>query len=318
MNDYTPFVGIDVSKNTLDVRLWHRVQGRLSKTTCQTTNDHPGHNQLSQWLHEHGAAIETSVLCLEATGRYHDALLEQMTLLGWICALEKTTILQKVKPDHHRKDDSFDADLLAEYAYRYSDKLSLFKASDPLIEQIRLLYGQRRRLVTQRAAVKQLQSEQGYNRTRRANQAEVFAHKLWKQQCAFYDGQIKALEAQMQTLVNSDEDLRHRYEQVKSIEGIGRQTALKWLCLFYGESHLDARRIASRFGFAPHGERSGTSRLRGGRSTGHGNAEMRKLLTMCARSAGSSEKCNRRLPIVMTEPSKTGVTFITSRSAALR
>lgn len=294
MQHYTHYVGIDVSKHTLDVMLWHRQQHTLSKTVCQTSNEAAGHAQLIQWLHEHGAPIETTVLCLEATGRYDDVLLEHLTLWGWICAVEKTTVLQKVKPEHHRKDDSFDADLLAEYAYRYSDKLSLYQATDPVIEQIRLLYGERRRLVTHRAAVKQLQSEQGYNRTGKANQAEAFAHKLWKQQCAFYDGQIEALEGHMQTLVDSDERLRHRYEQVKSIDGIGAMTALKWLCLFYGQPHLDARRIASRFGFAPHGDRSGTSRNRSCRSTGHGNAEIRKLFTMCARSAGAHHAKYRR------------------------
>lgn len=294
MNDYTHFVGIDVSKVTLDVMLWYRHQGALRKTALHTTNDTPGHQRLSQWLLEQGAPLETSVLCLEATGRYDDVLLENLTLWGWICALEKTTVLQKVKPDHHRKDDPYDAELLAEYAYRYQDKLTLYQAIDPVIEQIRLLYGERRRLVTHRATVKQLQAEQGYNRTGRSNQAEAFAHKLWKAQCTFYDGQIKALEAELQTLIDADQDIRHRYEQVKSIAGIGATTAMKWLCLFYGQQQLHARRIASRFGFAPHGDRSGTSRNRKSRSTGHGHSEMRKLMTLCARSAGEHHEKYRR------------------------
>ncbi len=291
---YTHFVGIDVSKATLDVMLWHSEQDTLVKAACQTSNDHTGHTALIQWLSEQGAPSQTTVLCLEATGRYDDALLEHLTLCGWICALEKTTALHKVKPEHHRKDDRFDADLLAEYAYRYSDKLSLYQAPDPTIEQIRLLYGERRRLVTQRAAVKQLQAEQGYNRAGRPSQAEAFAERLWSEQRAFYDRQIEALEAQMDALVNSDEGLRHRYEQLKGIAGIGAKTALKWLCLFYGQQHLDARRIASRFGFAPHQERSGTSRHRPARSSGHGASEVRKLLTLCARSAGRHHAKYRR------------------------
>jgi len=152
---------------------------------------------------DHRAPIETTVI--EHTGRYDDALLEHLTLGGWICALEKTTVLQKVKPEHHRKDDAFDAGLLAEYAYRYSDKLLLYQACDPVIEQIRLLYGERRRLVTHRATVKQLQREQGYNRAGRPSQAEAFAQKLWSKQRAFYDGQIKALDQKIDDLVASDD-----------------------------------------------------------------------------------------------------------------
>ena len=56
--------------------------------------------------------------------------------------------------------------------------------------------------------------------------------------------------------------------------------------LFYGEERLEAREIASRFGFAPHPERSGTSRQTAARSSGHGKSEVRKVLTLCARSAG--------------------------------
>jgi transposase len=300
MNPYTHSVGIDVSKATLDVRLWpvelnptsNPMVNPTSKKRLHTSNDAAGHRQLIQWLDQWQAPRASTVICLEHTGRYDDVLLEHLTLSGWICAVEKTTVLEKVRPEHHRKDDPFDADLLAEYGYRYADKLHLYQAPDPVIEQIRLLYGERRRLVTQRAAVKQLQAEQGYNRAGRPSQAEQFAQKLWHQQRTFYDKQIKALEQQMQKLVRSDRALHRRYEQLKGIDGIGPQASL--LCLFYGQVHLNARRIASRFGFAPHSSRSGTSRDRGSHSTGHGKKEVRKILTMCARSAGTHHEKYRQ------------------------
>lgn len=89
MDDYTHFVGIDVAKNTLDVMLWHCAHGTLFKTACQTRNDPSGHEHLVAWLNEHEAPIETTVLCLEHTGRYDDALLEHLTLRGVdLCAGE--------------------------------------------------------------------------------------------------------------------------------------------------------------------------------------------------------------------------------------
>ncbi len=294
MQRYSHYVGIDVSKHTLDVMLWHVEDNTPIKKALQTSNDASGHRQLIHWLDEHQAPRETTVLCLEHTGRYNEVLLEHLTLAGWISSVEKTTVLQKVQPEHHRKDDPYDADLLAEYAYRYSDKLHLYQAPDPAIEQIWLLYRERRRLVTQRAAVKQLRSEQGYNRPGPPSQAEAIVVQLWKAQLTLYDEQIQALEQQMEALVDSDQTLRDRYGQLKGIDGIGEKTALLWLCLFYGQQHLDARRIAARFGFAPHGSTSGTSRNRTAHSTGHGNSEVRKMLTMCARSAGAHHEKYRR------------------------
>lgn len=76
---------------------------------------------------------------------------------------------------------------------------------------------------------------------------------------------------------------------MKSLPGFGPVASLLWTMLFYGEARLNAREIASRFGFAPHAAHSGTSQHRLGRSSGHGNSEVRKVLTLCARSAGTHD-----------------------------
>lgn len=272
---YQHFVGIDISKRTLDVVLMPEHH------YCQLSNNHKGFAQLLRWLSQHHARQSETILCMENTGLYDDRLLEAMTIAGYRCALEKTTCLQKVRPEHHRKDDRFDAGLLAEYAERFQDKLSLWKATDPVIEEIRLLYGERRRLVTHRGAVTQLQGEALYR-----SADTRFAEALWQQQRAFYDEQVARIEGRLDALLRSDEDLFDRYEILMSLPGFGPVASLLWLVLFYGERHLNAREIASRFGFAPHGERSGTSERVAAHSSGHGNSEVRKVLTLCARSAG--------------------------------
>ena len=283
---FTCFIGIDVSKETLDLCLW--LPERQRKASLHTSNDAPGFARLLKWLAKHALERERSVVCLENTGLYDDHLLlyddhllDALTLEGWSCAVVKTTALEKVRPEHHRKDDGFDAALLAEYAYRYADKLSFYEAPHPVIEHVRLLHQERRRLVTQRASVKQLLGES----IRRRGEV-AFAQQLWQEQLAFYERQIDAIEGRLDALIREDDDVYRRFEQIKSIEGFGPQSAMLWISLFYGESRLNARRIASRFGFAPHAEQSGTTRKRSGHSSGHGKAEMRKVLTLCARSAG--------------------------------
>lgn len=276
------FLGIDVSKRTLDLALLRRPDQPQHRH--QVANDDAGFAELLAWLAGHSAAPETCIVCLENTGLYDDRLLEALTLAGYRCAVEKTTVLKKVRPEHHRKDDRFDAALLAEYAYRYRDQLRFWHAPDPTIEQIRLLYGERRRLVTQRGAVRQLQREAGYR-----SADTRFAEALWGEQVAFFDDQIRRIEAELAALVASDDEIGRRYALLRSLPGFGPVASLLWLVLFYGEARLDGRRIASRFGFAPHAERSGTSRQVGARSSGHGQAEMRKVMTLCARSAGTHD-----------------------------
>lgn len=276
--NYTYTVGIDVAKATLDVCLHTEGETQAS----QVTNDAAGHAQLLNWLGERSVDPARCVVVMENTGLYHQRLAESLLLKGFTVAVEKTTVLRRVAPEHHRKDDRFDAALLCEYGRRYHDTLLLYRAQDPVIEHLRLLYTERRRLVTHRAALLQLQQSQPFRLSE-----TPFVRTLWQQQQTLFDTQITAIEARIMELIDGHRGLRRRYEQLDSIAGIGPKTAWLWLVLFYGQEQLNPRQIASRFGFAPHARSSGTSLRRRGQSTGHGNREVRKLLTLCARSAGT-------------------------------
>jgi len=178
---------------------------------------------------------------------------------------------------------------LAEYAFRFPDKLRLWSASEPIIEEIRLLYRERRRLVTQRSAAKQLFGERAY-RTAQTDLAEA----LWEEQITFRSQQIDRIETRIEQLIQSDDDIHHRYKLLSSMAGFGPVMSMLWsmlwLVTFYGKEQLNPRQIASRYGLAPHGKTSGTSQQVKPRSTGHGNAEMRRVLTMCARSVATHYK----------------------------
>ncbi|MCH2449581.1 MAG: transposase [Gracilimonas sp.] len=71
---------------------------------------------------------------------------------------------------------------------------------------------------------------------------------------------------------------------MKTAPEIGPVTGRFWLTLFAGQNQLNARKISSRFGFAPHGRRSGSSVKSPDRSSGHGNSEMRRWMHQPARS----------------------------------
>ncbi len=63
------FVGIDVSKNTLDAALL-QAQGKPHHKVFANTA--AGHAQLLSWLQEQG--VEAAHACLEATGTWADAI----------------------------------------------------------------------------------------------------------------------------------------------------------------------------------------------------------------------------------------------------
>lgn len=272
----THYIGIDISKQWLD--LWLRPDGQH----LRCGNDAEGFQKILRWLISHGCTRQDTILCLEDTGIYGKRLVLAMTRDGWACAVEKTTVLDKVGPEHHRKNDRLDARLLAEYADRFSDQLTVTVPAAPELDRMHQLYSERRRLVRQRTGTKtkQTQSDQQHHCP------DVLA-ELWQQQRALFDRQIAALEEQIQQLVDAHEGLAGSYRLLTGIPGIGQVTAWLWLILFYGQAQLNPKKIASRFGVAPHSHSSGSSVQAKTRSSGHGASEMRSALTMAAQSAST-------------------------------
>lgn len=270
------YIGIDISKQWLDV--WLRPQGQH----LRCGNDPGGFDRLHTWLTARGCRPQATVICLEHTGIYGKRLLIDLAGRGWKCALEKTTVTDKVGPEHHRKDDAFDAALLAEYADRFTDQLRLTVPAEEALERIQQLYSERRRLVRQQAATKTKQTQ--------AAQQPVCCQLLqqgWREQREVLGRQIEALETQIQAIVANHQGLDSYYRLLVGIPGIGQVTAWLWLILFYGQATLNPKKMASRFGFAPHSRRSGSSVRGKTRSSGHGLAEMRATMTLAARSAST-------------------------------
>lgn len=276
-------VGIDISKSKLDC--WLRPNGL--HLCCG--NDAEGFRRLRGWLNEHHCRQETTVICMEDTGIYGKKVLMALTADGWHCSVEKTTILSKVSPEHHRKEDAFDASLLAEYADRFADQLQFTTPPAKVIEELQQLYSERRRLVRQRTATKTKQKQAAAQ-----PHCPELLQEGWSQQLDFLSNQITRLETQITQRISAHNGLDSYYQLLVSIPGVGQVTAWLWLIMFYGQPQLDPKKIASRFGVAPHSHRSGSSVRGKTRSSGHGASEMRSTMTLAARSASTHcQKFNR-------------------------
>lgn len=272
-NKYHHFLGIDVSKDTIDCLL------RPSGAYSQWTNRPEGFQRLHRWLDNQQCDPARTLICIENTGIYSDRLLVGLTDRGWKCAVVKTTATKKVAPEHHRKEDRFDAGLLAEYGQRYTDRITLTDPPEQAIKQLQQLYAERQRLIKARGATQNRKQQAPHG----VVDSELLAHQ-WQQQLQLYEQQIDSLESRMRQLVNNHPGLNQYYELLRGIPGVGEVTGWLWLILFYGQSKLNHKQIASRFGFAPHRFSSGSSVRGKTRSSGHGNSQMRACMTMVARS----------------------------------
>lgn len=273
------YVGIDISKLTIDC--WLRP---LAEHIC-TGNDPDGFKRLHQWLIKAGCTPNNTIICMENTGIYGKKLLLAFHRYGWQCSVEKTTVLEKVSPEHHRKNDCFDARLLAEYADRFTDQLNIEEPADPALDCLRQLIAERNRLIRHRRATKTKQTQAA----REPHSPEVL-QEGWKKQLAFLDKQITALEKQIKQVIERHQGLNSYFKLITTIPGVGPVTGWLWLVMFYGQQTLNPKKIASRFGVAPHSSSSGSSVRGKTRSSGHGVARMRATLSMAAQSASTHQE----------------------------
>ena len=272
--------GIDLSKTCLDVYLLDLKTNQGWE--LQTENSFDGFNQLAQWIVKYSPGPAQTLFVSEHTGRYGEHLLRWTTAEDWDHAVVKTTALKKVTPEHHRKDDPYDAKLLADYAARFSDRLRLTEAPKPAVGQIKRLQAERRKMVDRRASLKSKLTEAD---THDADMSQLSA--MWAQQIELLSEHIDRLEETMDELIHQDETLKTRNQTMRTAPGIGPVLGRFWLSLFADQQKLDPRKVSSRFGFAPHTYRSGSSVKSPDRSTGYGNSEMRRLMHQAARSVAT-------------------------------
>lgn len=273
------FVGIDVSSLTLDVAIWNSNDRQYQQK--QFENNEKDVQVLLKWFKENNLTPDNSIILCENTGVYDDLALHLLTVSNWPCVVEKTTVLQKVKPEHHAKTDKLDARLLAEYAWRFFDRLQLYVPKKTEWNELHQLHQQRLFLVQKKTA-----SENKLTTLSRNPFASKFVINQLNQEIELLKKQISEIQKEIKKHINKNPELKQRITLLQSIPGIGIETAVMLSWLFSGQTTIDYRKAASWFGLAPHPRQSGTS-LRGKPKTGHGRKEMKTLLTLGARSAST-------------------------------
>jgi transposase len=217
---YNFFVGIDVSKEHLDLALL--VGGRL--ITSMRLENQPKHIKaiLQKLVASHGVVLTQSVFCLQHTGVYSNHLvgiLEEQALAIW---LEHPLQIKYLLGMQRGKNDKIDAQRIAQYAYKNRDNVRLWKPTRKLITQLQHLSRLRERLLSAKNALK-LALLEG------KPFSDKDTHELLTKHCraslAALKKDLQAVEKQIQQLIDSDEHLSQLFSQLTSVPGIGPVTA---------------------------------------------------------------------------------------------
>ncbi len=95
--------------------------------------------------------------------------------------------------------------------------------------------------------------------------------------------QIKALEDEMITFIDQNQELKRKYISITSIPGVSKITAITLICYLPELGTLQEKQISSLAGLAPFNRDSGFSK--GKRCIQGGRSQVRTVLHMCILSA---------------------------------
>jgi transposase len=267
MMTFESVIGIDVSKNKLDVADWPE------SFTSQATNDKTGHQQLIKKLPQ----PKSCLVVIEATGRYEKAVALALVDAGYLVSV--------VNPRQVRdfakalgilaKTDRIDARVIARFGEQVRPRaLAQMHEKQDELDQ---LVTRRRQLIASRTAEK--------NRTGTVT-AKVVRKSLQKIVDQL-SKETRRIDSEIARLIKSDEEWKGRSELLQSAPGVGEVTATTLIAEVPELGQLNRQKISALVGVAPFNRDSG--QFRGRRTIFGGRRAVRSTLYMAALAA---RRCN--------------------------
>jgi transposase len=256
-NEKERFVGIDVSKDKLDVA----VLGE--KSTLQFASNKKGIAKLVQQM----LALAPKLIVVEATGGYEEALVLALFEAGLPVALvSPQRVRQYAKAKGLlAKTDTLDAQILAEYGKTMQPRLFVGKSEER--RRLAALVGRRNQLMDM------LQAEKNRLRTSSPEMKSSLDRSI-----AFLKTELKDLDVQIQVCMHTYEELGEQEKLLRTAKSVGPVTAATLLADLPELGQLDRKQIAALVGVAPMNKDSG--KKRGYRKTKGGRPDVRNVLYM--------------------------------------
>lgn len=269
MNHFKFYVGIDVSKDWLDVAVFVPNEGVVHQVKIDNSTKPIG--MLFKTLKKQfSGKTEEFFYCLEHTGKYCLAFLEVATRIGAKVWLELPIQIKRRQGLVRGKTDQWDAERIAEYAYRFEDKAVFWEPTDKTIQKLKDLQVKRAQLVKVHSQLIQ----------------EDKLDPLFKKPIAALKQAINAIEAKLDQVLAENEEFNHQSELLRSIPGVGKQTALALIIATRGFTRLtDTRKLSCYAGVAPFPYSSGTSVKGRTKISQMGDMKLKVLLNLSAWNA---------------------------------
>lgn len=276
--NYKWFVGIDISKLTLDVTLYCHEKQKKS-LHIKVDNNKKGYREILKWLRGMKCRIKNILFCMEHTGIYgldlFSFLEEKELFYSVVSGLEIKRSIGMTRG----KNDKIDSFQISRYCFLHAKELKISSLPSKNLHDLKLLLNERTRLVKIATIEKQTATEFkniNSDAARNRSKKRIFA----------LNEQINEVQTEMEELISDCKELKVNYDLATSVIGIGFVNAVIFLVYSSNfEGFTDGRKYACYGGVAPFEYSSGTS-VRGKTKVSHlANKRIKTNLTQAAKSA---------------------------------
>lgn len=280
--NYKHYIGIDVSKNTLDIELINSFGEVLQQK--RISNSTEGVRKLfHSWSSNKLFAPAASLICMEPTGHYSNVPMATLLNLGLSVWMANPVDIRNSIGMQRGKNDSIDAHRIAMYALRFKDKARLVTPEDITRHQLQQLLTQRDLLIRDKAKyMGQISDFKGrldndiYQVIARNNKAII--DQLQKS--------IAEIDHKLEVMISKLPAMKEQCELLKTIPGVGTVISQTLVILTNGFTRFDnPRTLACHAGVAPFEYNSGTSVKTRNRVSYKANKRLKYLLHMAAMSS---------------------------------
>lgn len=281
METFSFFIGIDISKATLDFAV---VMANKLFFHFQSSNDKKGIESFVKHLKTQcpNATFANSLYCMEHTGIYNNHLLNFLHSKQAKVWLEHPIHIKNSLGMIRGKNDKVDAQRIATYAYKNRDEVRLWTPKRDVIQKLDRLTALRNRLIKVRKMMQSpltdcqnFISKKDLNEAKKACQATMQA--LAKD--------IKKVNQDIQQTIQNDSYLKELYELIESVKGVGAAIATEILIVTNEFKNVnDPKKFACHAGVVPFTYSSGQYKGKA-KTSNKANKQLKALLHNGARSA---------------------------------
>ncbi len=272
------FIGIDVSKLTIDVAIIiNNDIGRIIQLVF--ANDSKGFKELKNRLNKEKISFPETVFCMEHTGYYSKQLSRFIIARHGNLWMEMSLKIIRSLGVQRGKNDKLDAKRIALFAQRNQQDFVPYNPPRLIVENLKTLLMLREKLINSKTALVVPVNEL----TSVDKAAGKIALKAISKGLQGIENNIVTLDAKIDELIASDKELAQKFKLVSSVPGVARITFC-YLVYFTNEfkNYTEAKQLACYCGVVPFEYTSGSSVKGKPKVHNMANKKMKKLLHTAA------------------------------------